>query len=107
LRRALRPRATESVVVAPVAITDLTAPHVVGLEPRAFRELVADLGIPHVRRGHRTLVDVEVFRRAIAAAAGSDAPSMASAEERDAPRSTASSLLHRLGRERIASGGRT
>jgi hypothetical protein len=41
-----------------VAITDRSCAAVLGLEPRAYRELVARERIPHVRLGRRVVVRV-------------------------------------------------
>jgi len=51
MTRALRPRATAALAVAPATVTDRTAPLVLGLEPRAFRELVIDHHVRHARVG--------------------------------------------------------
>jgi hypothetical protein len=48
--RRRRPRATDGITVAAIVISDRTAPALVGLEPRAYRALVAELGIPATRR---------------------------------------------------------
>lgn len=42
--------------VEPLLVSDQSAPAVVGLDPRAFRELVRKNKIPHVVAGHRMLV---------------------------------------------------
>jgi hypothetical protein len=101
--RLLRPRQTRGLAVAPVVVTDLSAAAVVGLEQRSFRELVRDLKIPHVRRGQRILVDVEVLREVLASASTSevdDAPAgTEDADDQQGP--TASELLQRLGRTRV------
>jgi hypothetical protein len=110
VKRAIKPRATEALSVSPIFVSDLTAAAVVGLEARAFRELIADLAVPHLRRGHRIIVDAEVLRAAIGAAARSEGGPV----EREAPSEAAEGpapvsgarLLARLGRERIAGGGR-
>jgi hypothetical protein len=66
------------------------------------REMVRDLKIPHVPRGQRIVVDVEVFRNAIASAATRDADSTDD-EERDQERGpSAADLLARCGRIRRA-----
>jgi hypothetical protein len=105
--RLLRPRQTRSLAVAPVVVTDLSAAAVVGLERRSFRELVRDLKIPHVRRGQRILVDVEVLREVLASASTrevNDAPAgiEGDADENQGP--TASELLQRLERTRVGGG---
>lgn len=57
--RRLQQRATSSISVAPTTVTDRTAPLVLGLEPRVFRELVASRNIPHARVGHRIVARIE------------------------------------------------
>ena len=63
--RALRPRATADTPIVPATVTDLTAPTVLGLEPRQFRELVAREAIAHARVGHRMIVRLDVFLEAL------------------------------------------
>jgi hypothetical protein len=104
--RLLRPRQTRGLAVAPVVVTDLSAAAVVGLEQRSFRELVRDLKIPHVRRGQRILVDVEVLREVLASASTrevDDAPP-GTEDAADSQGPTASELLQRLGRTRVVGG---
>ena len=67
MSRALRPRATSALVVAPVAITDRTCAAITGLEPRDFRALVAKLCVRHVLNGRRLVVLVTDFVAAIEA----------------------------------------
>jgi hypothetical protein len=105
--RLLRPRQTRSLAVAPVVVTDLSAAAVVGLERRSFRELVRDLKIPHVRRGQRILVDVEVLREVLASASTRDvegAPAGVEGEADENQGPTATELLQRLGRTRVVGG---
>ena len=105
--RLLRPRQTRGLAVAPVVVTDLSAPAVVGLEQRSFREFVRDLKIPHVRRGQRILVDVEVLREVLASASTREVDDAAAGTEGDADDKqgpTASELLQRLGRTRVVGG---
>ncbi len=105
--RLLRPRQTGSLAVAPVVVTDLSAAAVVGLERRSFRELVRDMKIPHVRRGQRILVDVEVLREVLASASTrevDDAPAGIEGDADENPGPTASELLQRLGRTRVVGG---
>jgi hypothetical protein len=105
--RLLRPRQTRSLAVAPVVVTDLSAAAVVGLERRSFRELVRDLNIPHVRRGQRILVDVDVLRVVLASASTrqvDDAPAGTEGDADDNRGPTASELLKRLGRTRVVRG---
>jgi hypothetical protein len=58
VKRALRERVTEHVIVAPAAVSDLSCAHVLGLEPRQFRDLVTRVAIPHARVGHRIIARV-------------------------------------------------
>jgi hypothetical protein len=105
--RLLRPRQTRSLAVAPIVVTDLSAAAVVGLERRSFRELVRDLKIPHVRRGQRILVDVEVLRAVLASASTMEVDDAPAGVEGDADENlgpTASELLQRLGRTRVVGG---
>ena len=105
--RLLRPRQTRGLAVAPVVVKDLSAAAVVGLEQRSFRELVRDLKIPHVRRGQRILVDVEVLREVLASASTrevDDAPPGTEDVAADNQGPTASELLQRLGRTRVVGG---
>lgn len=59
MTRALRPRATSSLALAPATVTDRTAPLVLGLEPRVFRELVAARRIRHAVVGRRLVARVD------------------------------------------------
>jgi len=109
--RALRPRVTDSVGIAPLYVSDLTAPIAVGLEPRQFRAFVAESGVPHVKRGHRILVATEKLRAALeraeqtsdaaSANSGTVEPSTTAGDESNL---TADELLARLGRRRVAGG---
>ncbi len=54
-----KPRATERLALAPVTVSDRTAPLVLGLEPRAFRALVERERIPHATIARRTVCRVE------------------------------------------------
>ena len=105
--RPLRPRQTGSLPVAPVVVTDLSAAAVVGLERRSFRELVRDLKIPHVRRGQRILVDVEVLREALASASTQEVDDALASPDGDSVGSQgppANELRKRLGRTRVVGG---
>jgi hypothetical protein len=59
MTRPTRTRATSGLAVAPVTVTDRTAPLVLGLEPRAYRELVTRWRVPHARIGRRVVARVE------------------------------------------------
>lgn len=104
--RRLRQRATASICVAPLFVSDLTAPIAVGLEPRQFRDLVRDLEIPHIVYGQRLLVEAEDLRAALAVRASSKAIAdydarSPEAREYDEPQSV-DAVLARLGRRRIS-----
>jgi hypothetical protein len=105
VKRALRPRATEALGVVPVTVTDRTAPAVLGLEPRTFRELVARLGVPHVTLGRRIVVPVAAMLEALEGAAVDPAP-RSGAAERDAADDdgevSVDGILAELGRRRRA-----
>ena len=105
-KRNLKPRATESLVVAPATVTDRSAPAVLGLDPRDFRVFVLRHRIPHVREGHRTVARVADVLEAIgrggsAAEAGLEAREEDLEERTDGP----DGVLRRVGLRR-AGGGR-
>jgi hypothetical protein len=92
-----------SIAVAPVAVTDRTAPAVLGLEPRVFRAFIASRRIPHARIGRRVVVCVSDVLDAIDALAteqghGTARPS----RDLDANELTADEILARIGRVRSA-----
>ncbi len=103
--RALRPRATQTLVVAPATVTDLTAPAVIGLEARTFREFVGREHVPHARLGHRIVARVDdvlaaldrVARRAKDDKPASDEP----APDGDEQPETVDGVLAALGKERV------
>jgi hypothetical protein len=104
--RALRPKATAALAVVPILITDRNAAATVGLEPRELRELVADLGVRHVRRGHRLLVRPEDLLSAIDKIAEkqpsrSEAIAVQVHDEEPQPE-TADDFLRSIGRRRTA-----
>lgn len=98
--RQLRPRVTDSLSVTPATVTDRTAPVVLGLEARAFREFVLRLGVRHVTVGRRVVARVSDVLDALdrAAVAG---PAVGAEQ----PLSDVDAMLARLGRRRI--GGMT
>ena len=53
-----------------LAITDASAPGVLGLSPRQFRRFVREHNIPSVRAGRRTLVRADVLLEALDRLAG-------------------------------------
>jgi ligand-binding sensor domain-containing protein len=106
--RALRPRATSAIAVAPVTVTDLTAPIIFGLEPRQFRDLVRLENIEHARVGQRVVVRVDDVLEALARITarqkvrGDDDTHI----EQTSVESPADALLARIGRVRISGAGR-
>lgn len=96
--RKLAERDTSTLAVHPVTVTDRTCAAVVGLEPRAFREAVARLKIPHAMLGRRMVVRVADFLAAL------DRVAAASADKLPAPRvetlETAEGVLAELGLSR-------
>lgn len=102
MKRTLRPRATSALAIAPLLVTDLTAPVAAGLEPRAFREFVVRAGIPHVRDGHRVIVRADVLLAAIdrLARSGASATESAPASSAEEDEPSADELLRRIGRFR-------
>lgn len=102
MTRQLRPRATSALVVAPITVTDRTCAAVLGIEPRAFREWLAEENIEHRRIGRRVIARVDVVLAALEAmpAQSSDTASESSSD-RPALQS-ADDLLARLGRRRTA-----
>jgi hypothetical protein len=98
LGRKFRPRATASLAVAPVAITDRSAPATVGLESDVFRVLVQKLRIRHVLSGRRMIVLASDFAEAIERAGSADVAELAAND--DAPAASVDALLARLGRRR-------
>lgn len=93
--RKLRPRATDTIAVTPIAITDRTAHAVLGLDPRPFRDAVIALGVRHRIVGRRMIVLVADFVSALERSGGDAAPA------RDAEVSV-DSLLARMGRRRAS-----
>jgi len=71
--RALKPRATSALTLQPEYVSHRTAPLVLGLEPRAFREWVAREHIPAVRIGKRLLVRLQDALAVLDRASGRDA----------------------------------
>ena len=48
--------------IAPLVVSDATAPNLLGMTPRAFRDAVRSQDIPHVQLGARVVVLVEDLR---------------------------------------------
>jgi hypothetical protein len=98
MTRPTRTRSTAALAVAPATVTDRTAPLVLGLEPRAYRELVSRLHVPHARIGRRVVARVDDVLAAFDRIARADG-----AVEPEAPAAdfdTADDVLRRLGRRR-------
>jgi hypothetical protein len=94
--RPLKPRATSALAIVPVTVTDRTAPAVLGLEPRVFRELVARERIPHAVIGRRIVVAAQDVLDALGRIAAR--PVEAEVDEETEPVPTASDMLRKLGR---------
>lgn len=100
--RPLRPRATSALVVAPVAITDLTAPAVLGIEARPFREWLVTANVPHTRRGKRVIALVADVVAALERSAASSPDEDGQREQqREAPRNVDSLRAHRPQEDRM------
>ena len=65
MTRPLKPRASAALLIAPLAISDLTAPAQIGLEARPFREFLVREGVPHARIGQRVIARREDVLAAI------------------------------------------
>jgi hypothetical protein len=98
--RPLRPRATSTIALAPATVTDRTAPLVLGLEPRVYRELVRAESIPHALVGRRLVCRVDDVLAALDLLAG--ATETTDEAEAPPPRRTGDRLLALIGRERAA-----
>lgn len=98
MRRPLRPRPTDRIAVAPVAVSDRTCAALLGIEPRVFRELLAREGVPIVRVGRRVLARVEDVEAVLARLAGQ--PSDVEADAAPAKPGGADGVLRLVGRER-------
>jgi hypothetical protein len=103
----MRPRATASLAIVPATVTDRSAPAVLGLEERAYRELVARERVPHALVGRRVVARVEDVLAALDRIARRQAGSeVADQDSEPAPsgRTTgADRILARIGR--VRSGG--
>jgi hypothetical protein len=100
--RALRPRATSAIAIAPATASDLTAPVVFGLESWQYRELLRSEGIEHARVGKRVIARVDDVVEALAriAARQRTVPPPESRVEVSDDEPTADALLARMGRSR-------
>jgi hypothetical protein len=103
--RNLRPRATAALPVQPLTVSDRTAPALVGLEPRAFRELLEREHVPHAKIGRRVVARVAcvleaVDRLSLGAPSAVESASAVGEDATEEP--SADQILARLGRRRIA-----
>lgn len=98
-RRNLRPRATGALIAAVATVSDLTAPLVVGLDGRPYRELLDRENVPHAHIGKRVIARLEHVLEAIdrIAARTDHAKSLESTPQ---PARTADDVLARIGRVR-------
>ncbi len=100
-RRPIRARATEALAAMPALVSDLTAPLLVGIEPRHFREFLSRERVPHARVGHRVIARMEHVVAAIdRLAALTAAPRADDGGERA---ETADEILAELGMRRVGS----
>jgi hypothetical protein len=91
-----RPRRTDALVVAPVAVTDRTCAAVLGFEPREFRDWLADVPVRHRRKGQRVIALVADCVAAL------ESESESAVRETEGERtSNVDSLLARIGRTRV------
>jgi len=100
-RREIKPRETSFVAPRAVTISDRTSAALVGLEPRAFRELVTRRKIPHVRIGDRVVVLASEFEKFIERASSEPSEQSEPIDVDDSP-SSVDAVLARLGRRRVA-----
>jgi len=98
--RPLLPRATASLAVVALTVTDRTCAAVLGLEPRVFRQLLISAKIPHARIGRRVVARADLVLAALDRLAGDDAPADAAPATR--PSGGADAVLARIGRQRTA-----
>ncbi len=77
------------VVATPLYVSDLTAPVVLGISPRAFRRLVKEHGLPVARVARRTLVRVDVLTGLLDGLAGAPRPAPGPWDEEAAIREAA------------------
>lgn len=105
-RRALRPRRTAALAVAPVTVTDLTCAVVLGFEARPFREFLSRERVAHTRLGRHVVARVEDVLEALdRLRVEQGEPQRAGADDQehdaDEPRSVAD-VLRRIGGRRVA-----
>jgi hypothetical protein len=97
--RSMRPRATASLSILPQIVSDLTAPALVGLEPRPFRAFLRTERVPHALVGRRVVARLEHVLAAIDRLASPE-PSPPTTEALDDAEPTADQILARIGRVR-------
>jgi len=105
VKRAPRPRATSALAIVPAAVTDRTAPAVLGLEPRAYRRLVERERIPHAVVARRVVCRVDDVLAAldrVARRTGDTEVVDPAADDLDDQPQSADEVLRRLGKERVA-----
>jgi hypothetical protein len=90
--RALKPKTTDALAIAPVLISDESAPAACGLTSRRFRELIAKHKIPCVRDGHRVLVRARDLEALVDRVADEANESSDAAENETGPRTPAEVL---------------
>jgi hypothetical protein len=100
MSRALKPRATAALIIAPATVTDLSAPAVLGLEPRQFRDFLRIARVPHATAGQRVIARIDAVLAAIDRLAESSRGTDGKPDaEDDEP--TADAILARIGRRRV------
>ncbi|HEV3189112.1 MAG TPA: hypothetical protein VGY54_01375 [Polyangiaceae bacterium] len=97
--RALRPLATGALAVLPVTVTDQSAPAIVGLEARQFREFLRAERVRHARLGKRVIARVDDVLEALDRVAGRQASGNEPHVERriEDAEPSADAILARLG----------
>lgn len=106
MKRALKPKITANLAVAPALVTDLSAPAVIGLEPRSYRAFLKSESVPHAIVGRRVVARLDHILAAVdrlAQRQREDAPLDRAVDEDDSP--SVDELLSRIGRRRISAGG--
>jgi hypothetical protein len=105
VRRALRPKATASLAVVPLTVSDLTAAAMVGLAPRPFREFLRAERVRHARVGRRVVARVEDVLGALDRVANRQADDEL-VEAANTQPDAGAALLARIGRVRSAESSR-
>jgi hypothetical protein len=102
VRRPLRPKATASLAIVPLTVSDLTAAAIVGLEPRPYREFLRAERVRHARLGRRVVARVEDVLAAIDRVADRQAIEGHPVGDVDAEPDAGAVLLARIGHVRSA-----